>query len=124
MKLRIRGNSIRLRLTQSEVSQLAAEGHVENAISFGNSELRYIIASVGDEQELNADFRDNEIVICVPAADVMKWAASEQVVIEARQTVDEGDLHILIEKDFACLKPREGEDDADTYAHPLAAGNG
>jgi len=124
MKLRIRGNSIRLRLTQSEVSQLAAEGHVENAISFGNSQLRYIITTVGDEEKLKADFRNNEIAVYVPASDVRKWEASEQVGIEANQALGDGDLDILIEKDFACLKPREGEDDADTYAHPHAAGNG
>jgi hypothetical protein len=123
MKLRIRGNSIRLRLTQSEVSQLAEDGRVENLISFGNSELRYVIARIGDGQRLGADFRDNEITISVPAATVSEWANSERVGIEAAQTIDESELQILIEKDFACLKPRDGEDDGDTFANPLAAGN-
>ncbi len=34
--------------------------------------------------------------------------------------VDDGDsLKILVEKDFACLAPREGEDESDMYPHPL-----
>ena len=31
------------------------------------------------------------------------------------------DLQILVEKDFACLAPREGEDDSDAFAHPNTA---
>jgi hypothetical protein len=124
MKLRIRGNSIRLRLTQSEVLELAANGCVQSATSFGDGELRYGIASIGDGERMSAAFRDNEITIYAPAIAVSEWANSEQVGIEAAQTIKEGKLHILIEKDFACLKPRHGEDDADTFANPLAAGNG
>jgi hypothetical protein len=29
-------------------------------------------------------------------------------------------LGILVEKDFACLAPREGEDESDMYPHPEA----
>ena len=33
--------------------------------------------------------------------------------------LDDGEkLSILIEKDFACLAPRAGEDEADMYPHP------
>jgi len=124
MKLRIRGNSIRLRLTQSEDAELAANGCVQNATSFGDCELRYGIASISDGQRIwRAAFRNNEITIRVPAAVLSEWANSQQVGIEAVQTIVEGDLHILIEKDFACLKPRQGEDDADTFENPLAANN-
>lgn len=28
-------------------------------------------------------------------------------------------LRILIEKDFSCLEPRDGEEDTDTFAHPF-----
>ena len=45
---------------------------------------------------------------------------SEQVSIEADEALDDGDsLKILVEKDFACLAPREGEDETDMYPHPL-----
>ena len=39
--------------------------------------------------------------------------------IAAVETLDDGDLlKILVEKDFACLAPREGEDETDMYPHP------
>jgi hypothetical protein len=33
-------------------------------------------------------------------------------------------LKILVEKDFACLAPREGEDESDMFPHPKAATDG
>ena len=126
MKLRIRGNSIRLRLTQSEVTRLTAEGRVEDAVSFGGDEeqLKYALSRSGDGGDLTSTFQNNQITIFVPAAVVNEWANSEQVGIEGSQTVRDGELHILIEKDFACLKPRHGQEDADTFANPLAAEHG
>ena len=40
---------------------------------------------------------------------------------EGEQQHDNGDvLSILVEKDFACLAPREGEDESDMFPHPGA----
>ena len=124
MKLRIRGNSIRLRLTQSEVARLAADGRVENVTSFGSTEFKYAVAVSRRGETMQADLGDNEITVSVPTETVAEWAGSEQAGIEGSQAVRGGELQILIEKDFACLKPRHGEEDADTFANPLATGNG
>jgi hypothetical protein len=110
MKLRIRGSSIRLRLTQSEVGRVASEGRIEDAIDFGNAKLAYAFAA-GDT--LRATYTQNRIEVTAPAAQIARWAASEDVGIEGK----EGALHILVEKDFACLKPRS-EDDADAFPNP------
>lgn len=123
MKLRIRGDSIRLRLTRSEVAQLSADGRVENTTSFGTTELMYSVTS-STRERVEADLRDNEITVYVPAVSIADWADSELVGIEGTQAVRDGELHILIEKDFACLKARGGDEEADTFANPLAAGNG
>ena len=100
MKLRIRNNFIRLRLTQSEVDTICSEGLVMAHASFPDGAvLDYVL-------------------------DVQDWASTEQVSIEAEETLDKGDrLKILIEKDFACLAPREGEDESDMYSNPLAVKN-
>ncbi len=56
----------------------------------------------------------------LPESDVMQWASTEQVSITADETLDDGKLlKILVEKDFTCLTPRDGEDDSDTFPHPL-----
>lgn len=122
MKLRIRGNSIRLRLTQSEVVKLAGEGKVEDAVSFGSDDadnLLFRIVADRHKEKANASFNANTITVSLPENTVREWAASDQVRIEGSQNVKNGNLEILIEKDFACLSPRPGEDDADTFTNPL-----
>ena len=49
-----------------------------------------------------------------------QWTESEQVAIKQEQNIGDGrTLLLLIEKDFACLKPRSGKDeDADAFPHP------
>ena len=43
MKIRIKGNSIRLRLTKTEVDNFAANGFVEEKTEFGNNYFLYIV---------------------------------------------------------------------------------
>ncbi len=57
----------------------------------------------------------------IPEAEIISWSDSDEVSIAASQILDGGDqLNILVEKDFACLAPREGEDETDMYPHPEA----
>ncbi len=122
MKLRIRGNSLRLRLTRTEVASLADSGEVCERTAFGgDSELRYCLRSDAEASRITARFADARIDVIVPAAIVSRWAASEQVSIESEQPIGSNDrLTLLVEKDFACLVERPGEDDSDAYPHPSA----
>ena len=43
MKIRNKGNSLRIRLSKSEVNQLAGEGYMEEQTSFGNNALVYAL---------------------------------------------------------------------------------
>jgi 3-methyladenine DNA glycosylase Mpg len=112
MKLRIRGNSLRLRLSQKEVAQLGEQGRVEDAISFGPSKLTYVLTT-SNVDHVGAVYDDHRIVVTLPKERAQKWTASDEVGIESR-----GEVHILVEKDWSCLKPREGEDDSDAFPHP------
>lgn len=119
MKLRIRGNSLRLRLDRDEVARLAETGRVEDAVAFG-PERRLVYAMVTGDA-LSARFGDGEITVTAPVQTVRTWAATEQVGIEGEQTLPEGGaLRLLIEKDFACLQIRPGEDDARAFPNPSA----
>jgi hypothetical protein len=122
MKLRIRDNSIRLRLTRGEVDRLRDEGLVRASTSFpGGGEFRYEIESSPASVNPAASLSDNKITVRLPESTVGAWAASEQVSITGEQQHKNGEqLSILVEKDFACLAPREGEDEADMYPHPAA----
>ena len=125
MKLRIRDNFIRLRLTQSEVDTICSEGLVMAHVSFpGGAVLNYALESTPATAKPSAHFSDGTLAVRLPESDVQDWASTEQVSIEAEEVLDKGDrLKILIEKDFACLAPREGEDESDMYSHPLAVKN-
>jgi hypothetical protein len=42
------------------------------------------------------------------------------VTLAHEQALPDGSLRITLEKDFACLAPREGEDESDNFPHPQA----
>jgi hypothetical protein len=108
MKLRIRDNAIRLRLTQGEVATLAKDGRLAAQTAFPEARrFGYAIES--------------SPTVRLPESAVLAWAASEQVSIAGEQRLDDGALlTLLVEKDFACLAPRPGEDESDTFPHPEA----
>lgn len=117
MKLRIRGDSLRLRLTRGEVRQLRETGRVVETTHFGDAELSYQLLAA-DVPSPVARFDGGSIVVSLPRTQAEAWADSEQVGITATQAVAHGSLALLIEKDFRCLAPREGEDDSDAFPHP------
>ena len=122
MKLRIRGNSIRLRLLRGEVAKLSQYGEVSEKVGFGNSsEFIYTLAASDEAKEISARFEENEIKILLPKAMAMSWAESDEVSLAAGQKIDgEGTLKILIEKDFVCLERKDDPDNADAFSHPLS----
>lgn len=115
MKLRIKGNSLRVRLTQGEVSRLLAHRHCRETMVLAAGTLTYEVRVSDSIDQPEAIFERSDIVVSLPAAMVKTWAESDEVTIAG----EHGPLRILVEKDFACLAPREGEDDADAYPHPL-----
>lgn len=123
MKIRIQDNSIRLRLSRSEVQALAADGRVASVTQFpGGPAFHYRVESSPASVMAVASFIDGCISVRLPERSVLAWAASEQVSLSGEQMLENGEqLILLIEKDFACLTPREGEDESDLYEHPLAA---
>jgi hypothetical protein len=114
MKLRIQGNSLRFRLTRSEVAGLHESAIIEETTYFSvDSGLTYRIRK-GAGGDIRAEFTDGAITVHVPANMIDGWATSDNVGINAR----DGQLRIAIEKDFRCLTRRE-EDEADAYPHPV-----
>jgi hypothetical protein len=113
MKLRIRGNSLRLRLSQREVTQLEQQGRVEDSIAFGPTKLTYVLTTSAVDR-IGATYEDSRIVVTLPKERAQAWTSSEEVGVEH----DDGSLRILVEKDWSCLAPRAGEDDSDAFPHP------
>ncbi len=120
VKLRIRDNSIRLRLTRGEVDAVSSDGLISASVPFaGGVTLEYALESSPACVKPVALFSNNALTVRVPETEVLEWASTEAVSIAAEQLLDEGGhLKILVEKDFACLAPREGEDETDMFPHP------
>jgi hypothetical protein len=121
MKLRVLDNSIRLRLTRQEVDQVLNDALVKGRVAFaGSNTFDYVLESSPATVKSEAHISNNVLTVRVPEQDIRNWATSEQVSIMSEQILDGGGaLKILVEKDFACLAPREGEDESDMYPHPL-----
>ena len=120
MKLRLRGDSLRLRLTRGEVQQLAQSGSVEERVHITPSGvLVYRLKRVKSATTLGASFVNGEVEIQVPESMAREWCASELVTLAHVQPHGEVQLHIVVEKDYACLAPREDEDESDNFRHPM-----
>lgn len=122
MKLRIRGNSLRFRLTQGEVSSLLAKNKVSESVRFSSSEenkLDYSLQVFERAAEPRARFENREILVELPMTVVESWATTDQVGIEYAQPTGDGKrLLIIVEKDFRCLQPRPEEDESDNFPNP------
>jgi hypothetical protein len=127
MKLRIRGETIRLRLKRSEVDQIAAGTSVSEETYFPGSVLTYRL-DVSEDNDISASFNNGSLVIDVPKSMVLDWASTDEVSLCAEQKISgTGFLSLLIEKDFRCIEPghhRDSEDDEDTFPHPGAQSTG
>jgi hypothetical protein len=124
MKLRILGDSLRLRLARSEVDAIARGEPVTGSTTFpGGARLVYAL-STGDVRAVSAHFANGRIDVLLPRAAAVAWARGNDVAIRGSQPTSEGALALLIEKDFACLQPRDGEDAADRYPNPKASQRG
>jgi len=120
MKLRIKGNSIRFRLTKSEVDYFEKERYLEEKTEFGNTVFSYVIANTKQGNELSAEFIDNKITLLIPEQLSNDWIKTNRVGLESEMEIGGGKkLFLLIEKDFKCLD-NTMEDQSDNYPNPLA----
>ena len=122
MKLRVRDKSIRLRLTQTEVETVRSHGLVRGRVPFdGRNSLDYVLESSPATVVPEAHISNKLLMVRIPESEIIAWSNSDEVSISDSQNLDSGDqLDILVEKDFACVAPREGEDESDMYPHPEA----
>jgi hypothetical protein len=119
MKLRIKGASLRLRLTQGEMRTLDEHGLVEEQVPFAaGAQLTYRLRRDAAAQTIEASYRGGTLEIRVPESAARSWCTTELVTLSVEQPTSQGALRITLEKDFACLAPRSDEDESDNFPHP------
>lgn len=120
MKIRIKGNSVRFRLTKSEVEALCKNGVFEEKTVFEEDVFKYAVKMDADGNALRAEFKNQKITLWLPEKYGKDWHQNEQVGFENTMKLGNGqELHLLLEKDFVCLD-NTTEDQSDNYPNPKA----
>lgn len=117
MKIRIKGNALRYRLTKSDIAGLADNGYLQEYTSFAEQPLIYALKAV-ENDTLSAGFFGNTITLFMPKQMAAELIHTDKVGFEAKS----GALQLLVEKDFTCLDNVD-EDQSDNYPNPLALQN-
>jgi len=120
MKLRIKGNSLRLRVSPSEMARLLENGRIEETIRFAPQEgakLTYALERASTEQEISVRYQAQEVTVVLSTEVTRKWAEGERVGVSGTFDVGHDQLALLVEKDFACLDGND-VDNEDTFSNP------
>lgn len=114
MKIRIKGNSLRYRLTRTDVARLDKEGYLEEQSNFPGNPLIYAL-QLTEGEVLTSSFIDNKITLSMSHKMIAEFIQSDKVGFNNH----DGDMDLLVEKDFTCLD-NVAEDQSDNYPNPLA----
>ncbi len=118
MKIRIQGNSLRLRLNRSGVEQFRTSGVCAESLRFdSNSQLTYTLETSSQLTVMEVHYLQGCIRVLLPLAMAQEWAGSDRTSLSLNR---EGGPSLLIEKDFQCLhrEERNPADDADAFPNP------
>ena len=119
MKIRIKGNTVRYRLSKKEVSELAESGIVEEKTEFVNGSFGYAVKT-SEQAEVSADLSQNIITLYVPETLIRQWAGTDQVGLAGEMSLKDGKtLSLLLEKDFKCIDLAVHEDQSGFFENPL-----
>ncbi|MEO6547627.1 MAG: hypothetical protein ABIN94_06490 [Ferruginibacter sp.] len=118
MKIRIKGNSLRIRLSKPEVNKLALEGYLQELTIFTGQTLIYAVEASNSGEELTAEFIDNKITMYVPGDLLNDWPVNATVGFQSTMPLNKSNsLFLKLEKDFACIDATT-EDQSDNYENP------
>lgn len=118
MKIRMEGNSVRLRLRRSEVEALAREGQVVQQVTFPQGDWHYTLQLDASRTHPDAILATGGITLMLPQAWGRAWAVNETIGFSHSLALPGGGtLDLLVEKDFVCLD-RDLEGQEDQYPHP------
>src|SRR5215813_61857 len=100
MKLRLFRNSVRLRLSQTDVTNFIGAGVVTDLIQFGPGLcFSYGLQASPSVDRVQATYSPGCLRILVPMPLAEEWTSSDLVGLNS----DRGSPSVLVEKDFRCL---------------------
>lgn len=104
MKIRIKGSSIRYRLTKTEVETFCNIGYFEDTTDFGTKKFTYSLQAKEGIDTLDAEFEGDTITLFLDKQKSKGWYQSNQVGFSHSITKENGtELFLLLEKDFMSM---------------------
>ncbi len=120
MKIRIKANSVRLRLTKPDIDNFGQDGYLEEKTEFPASTFTYAIQKLFDGTTLDASFTDQKLTVFVPHKIQEEWISTDKVGFSHELPLGENkSLFLLIEKDYKCTDGEATEDQSDYFDHPV-----
>lgn len=119
MKIRIKDNSIRLRLTKTDVDDLRSKKIIHSETVISSSELfKYSLDVSSEIKNISARFKNGKITVSITAEMAHILTETNEITVKGEQEngADEK-LFLLIEKDMQCLD-ESAEDQSDMYENP------
>ena len=113
MKLRIEDDTLRLRLSESELREFASTGRVEGSVHFGLSpaqRLTYALErgsepaqTLPNDEPVQVHYEPGALTVLVPFALAKAWVETDQNSFSHHLPLAENHrLQILVEKDLNC----------------------
>jgi len=111
MKIRIEGQTIRFRLSHSDVHTLEHTGQIDAEL-YVPSLLQFTI----QKGRLNVYYNQNQMVVSLPEDWLTSWTENEKVGFEFDHDFKRGpadmafhSLNVIVEKDYPCAHTKEGK---------------
>ena len=120
MKLRIKGNSLRLRVSRSELTRLMQIGRIEETIRFApekDATLTYALEQSVGYEAMTVRWRPQEVAVLLPQEEPRGWSEGDQVGLYRDCRAGDEILALLVEKDFVCLHGKDA-DNEDRFPNP------
>ncbi len=115
MKLRFRGNSLRLRLNRGEVETLASGTALREEVVFPNgAHFAYIFEPQANSSP-QASFEGGVIRVAAPISKIRDWAHGESIGLYFDVSAQNATLKVAIEKDLECIDGQLEERDPDAF---------
>jgi Family of unknown function (DUF7009) len=123
MKLRLKGNSIRVRMDRKDLAELLGCGRTIDVVRFGPGPARTFTYEVklgtAPRNQPRADYIGGHLVVTINRDDAEAWLTGDRIGFDHRQLMDDGGaIRVIVEKDFACLDRPPGDEEEDAWAFP------
>ncbi|MBL0103415.1 MAG: hypothetical protein IPP51_06430 [Bacteroidetes bacterium] len=90
MKIRIKGNTIRIRLSKSEVDRFAVNHRIEDHTEFGDTKFSYALVSGPQYAQMGADFKDGIITMFLTEKQAEEWTKTTLIGLENDMPIGNG----------------------------------